>query len=144
MTPGGGTTGADDRMERVPERLPLFGETSPRGHISLHAVRVQDDEAFFQDTTARAIDEPDPAARTDCTVWVAVTHRPDGTRAYTGLGANARDVALEGRIDLGTLDARDRQSLRLALLVQDPDAWDRAPDEVHNALKDTGQEHPDP
>lgn len=165
MSHRGRTHGADDhddRIERHPERLPLFRDGGGHGRISLHAVRIKDEEAYFEDTTLAELNAdaesteavPDDAtAETGLdaghTVWVGVTHHPDGTRAYTGLGVGTRDAAIQGQIALGTLHAQDRKALRQALLTQDPEAWDQAPDEVHDALKnktilDTQSSDPDP
>lgn len=120
-----GMPGADDRMERVPERVPTFGEEAD-GHISLHAVRISDGEAYFEQ----------PGDSTGQLVWVAVTHAPDGARAYTGLAIASRDTALRGRIALDELDTNARRALRQALILQDPDAWDRADDKVQEALEE--------
>lgn len=88
-------------------------------------------------------------------VWVGVTHEADGTRAYAGLVADEfwidvrnhkgyRDAerqernkaaALQGRLELGGLSATEREAVRQALILQDPDAWDRAPLEVQRALR---------
>lgn len=118
-----GMPGPDDRMERVPERVPTFGEEAD-GHISLHAVRVSDGKAHFEQSGDSA----------GLLVWVAVTHAADGARAYTGLAVASRDTALRGRIALDELDTNARQALRQALLLEDPDAWDRADDKVQEAL----------
>jgi hypothetical protein len=156
-----------ERIERLPERLPLFGDELPQAHVSLHALRVRDGEAWFDDEAIhglsavmagiRWVDSLQKLASPERwqIVWVAVDHGIEGGRAYTGLAADefwidrsarlgyrdvARhaermDAAMRGRILLATLDATAREAVRRALLMRDPDAWDRAPEAVHRALR---------
>jgi hypothetical protein len=87
--------------------------------------------------------------------WVAVTHEPDGARGYRGVAAagivvdpiarkSFRDrerhsamleIALRGGVELTGLAGQERAALRKALLHQDPDAWDRAPESLRTALE---------
>lgn len=157
------------RLDRPQERLPLFGDELPEAHISLHAVLLHGGQGWFDDEGAHGFSFTDAGIQwtssveeleePECwtVVWVAVTHSPDGTRAYTGLAADRfwfdrrsrkgvryrnqdavlMNSAVSGRILLDELPAADRETLRHTLLMRDPDAWDRASDAVRRAL------HPD-
>jgi hypothetical protein len=156
-----------ERIDRLPERLPLFGDELPQAHVSLHTLLVRDGDAWFDDEAIqgrgadmagiRWVDSLETLVSPERwqVVWVAVDHGVEGGRAYSGLAADelwidrsarlgyrdaARhaermDAAMRGRILPATLDATAREAVRRALLMRDPDAWDRAPEAVQRALR---------
>jgi hypothetical protein len=154
-------------VDGVPDSLPRdAGMNVPGARISMHAVLVGEGGARFDDAALRGggiagdglawCDSPSAleAPARWLLVWVAVTHEPDGSRAYSGLSAEEfwvdaegrrgyrapgrgahRDVALRGGVAVDGLDADQRAALRSALLAEDADAWDRASAAVLDALR---------
>jgi hypothetical protein len=87
-------------------------------------------------------------------VWLAVSHEADGRRGYRGAAAAelvvdvmrkqsfrdrpahaaALNAALRGEVALEPMTAEERAALRLALVREDPDAWDAASSRLLAAL----------